>query len=186
MLSELFQFLQSFCKALSNYSKYDSNYGYNCYLLLFLFCFLIIWQDPDIFPAFHWLSSLLLSWVFTSAKTDGFSLKSEWQQVSSHLKNSIKYSSWSYKCYGLENLNSSSDLQYPQVSFPSLRDYSKSTVYNWYYYYSRVPQLFQLSDKIQVSIIIIIIFTIIIIIDSHYNYFCDCHWKATFPALSWS
>ena len=48
---------------------------------------------------------------FTSALTDGFSLESEWQQVSSSLQDSSQYSGRSQKWSSLDGLHSSANLQ---------------------------------------------------------------------------
>ena len=69
--------------------------------------------------------------------TGGFSLTFEWQQISRILF-----------CI-LDNLNSSSDLQFPLSLFQTLEDCFKGTIYNWYYHHFHVSQLFQHSDKIQ-------------------------------------
>ena len=49
--------------------------------------------------------------LFTSAIADGFSLKSEWQQVSSSLQDSSSYSGSSQQCCRLDGLHSSANLQ---------------------------------------------------------------------------
>ena len=70
--------------------------------------FSIPYQGRDTNPFFTFI--LIIWGVFTPALDDGFPPKSEWQQVSSNLQNSSRYSGWSKKkkCCYLDGLNSSS------------------------------------------------------------------------------
>ena len=66
--------------------------------------------------------------IFTPVLTDGLSLESEWQQVSSRLRNSEEYSSWSQLCCSMY----SHDLAIPQVSFLSFRvPVSRALILSW-------------------------------------------------------
>ena len=57
-----------------------------------------------------WFIIIILPCEFFSlALSGGFSLASEWQQVSSDFQDSSQYSGWSQKCWGLNVLDSSSD-----------------------------------------------------------------------------
>ena len=61
---------------------------------------------------------IFLIWeFFTSALADGLSLESEWQQVSSGLKDSPQYFGRSQQYRSLDGLCSSSDSQFFQPSF---------------------------------------------------------------------
>ena len=55
---------------------------------------------------------------FTPALVDGFSLESEWLQVSSVVQDSSQYSGLSQQCLSLDGFGFSSDLQLFQPSFP--------------------------------------------------------------------
>ena len=70
---------------------------------------------------------------FTLVLTSSFSLMSEWQQISSGLQDSPKYSHWSQQYCGQYGLDSSSDLQFLQSLLIALGDQSKCTNYNWYH-----------------------------------------------------
>ena len=52
---------------------------------------------------------------FTSVLADGFSLESEWQQVSSGLQDSSQYSACSQQCCHLDSLYPSSNFQVLQA-----------------------------------------------------------------------
>ena len=60
---------------------------------------------------------------FTPSLTGGFSLEFEWQQG---FQNSSQHSCQLQQCCGLDSLDSSSDLQFPQFLFSALEDHSKS------------------------------------------------------------
>ena len=64
-------------------------------------------------PFYYYFTS---SDVFTTTLTDGFSLESERQQVSSGLQDSSKYSGWSLQCFSLGCHDSSTDFQFFQSS----------------------------------------------------------------------
>ena len=68
----------------------------------------------------------------------GLSLESEWQQVSSGLQDCSHISGQSKKCWILDCLYSSSDLQLLELPFQAFEDRSKWTNYNWYHRYSHV------------------------------------------------
>ena len=79
---------------------------------------------------------------FTLVLKSGFSLESGWQQVSSGLQDSLNYSCPSHQCWDLNCLDSSSNLQFPQVSFPGFGDRSIGAKYNWYSFYLIFPLWF--------------------------------------------
>ena len=66
-----------------------------------------------------------------------FSLEFEWQQVSSGLQDSSRYSNWSQQCCSLNGLDSS-DFQFLQSSSQAFGEHSKSTNY----YHLHIPQIF--------------------------------------------
>ena len=69
--------------------------------------------------------------------------ESEWQQVSSSLQDSSKYSSWSKQCFCL--YDPSSDFQFLESPFQALGNRSKCPNYNWCHCYPHVPQFFSPS-----------------------------------------
>ena len=81
----------------------------------------------------------LLFYFFTPALTDSSSREYEWQQISSGLSDSSKYSSWSWLCCSLD---SSSNFQLLLPPFQAFGFRSKCANYNWYHRHSHVPQLF--------------------------------------------
>ena len=52
--------------------------------------------------------------VFTPALVDGLSMDSEWQRISSGLKDSSKYPSRSFQYWRLDSLDSSTNFQFLQ------------------------------------------------------------------------
>ena len=70
----------------------------------------------------------------------GFSSKSEWQQVSSGLQDSSKYSSWFQLYCGLDRKDSPSDLQFPHSLFQAFQICSKGFHFSWYHLH--MPSLF--------------------------------------------
>ena len=86
---------------------------------------------------------------FTPVLTNGFSLKSEWQQLSSDFQDSSEYSSRFLKC-DQDGLNSFSDIQFLQSFFRAFGDHFKLTNNNWYHCQLIVLQLFLFSGKFQV------------------------------------
>ena len=81
---------------------------------------------------YYYYYHLFLLEFFTSALADGFSLRFEWQQTSSSLKNSSQYSSRSqwYCCF--DGLHSFTYFQILQILYQSFGDWNKSTNHNWY------------------------------------------------------
>ena len=72
-------------------------------------------------------------------------LKSKWEQISTGLLDSSKYSCWSQQCWSLDGFDSSSNLQLTQSLFQAFWN----TKCNWYHHPLHVPQPFQFSSKIQ-------------------------------------
>ena len=83
-------------------------------LQIFFFLLLIIMRSGLLagikWSVCIWLLLLLLL-LLLLAIADSFSLKSEWQKVSSSLQDSSKYSGSSQKCCSLDGLHSSANLQ---------------------------------------------------------------------------
>ena len=67
---------------------------------------------------------------FTSALTNGLSLKFEWLQISLSLQDFSQYSGRCWQCCSVDGLDSSSDFQSP---FQAFNFCSKCANYNWYH-----------------------------------------------------
>ena len=89
---------------------------------------------------------IYLFWVvFISALTDGFSLESEWQQVSRTLLSILADLN-----YAVDDLHSSFYFQFFQASYQAFGDRFKLTYYNWYHCHFHAPYFFQFSSKVLV------------------------------------
>ena len=111
-------------------------------MLVFVLCSLSVWCFDCYYFAVHF-GYLLLASFSPPALVGGLSLESEWQQVSSSLQDFSRYSNRSKQCCGLDDLDSSSDSQLFQLSFPS---YSQIRTIAWFLY-GHLPSI---SQTIQV------------------------------------
>ena len=66
--------------------------------------------------------------IFAPAVIGGLSLESGWEQISSGLQDSPEYSSRTLQCCGLDDLDSSSDFQFLQSPFLTVKNRYKHTV----------------------------------------------------------
>ena len=142
----------------------DVRYQYSKVLVIFLLpkgsdAFLI-WQFYSFhcfsFPTFHYRQDAFFnakfhsSSFFPTALTNGLSLESEWQQVSSSLQDSSQYSDRSQQCCSLDN--SSSDFQLFQSFSQAFGDRSKRANYNLYDRHLHLSLLSCFSGKVEVLI----------------------------------
>ena len=91
---------------------------------------------------------------FTSSLADGLSQKSEWQQVSSSLHDSSKYSGRSQQCCSLDGLYSSSYFPVLQSLYQSFGACTKRINDNWYNCHFHVPHFFLFPSKVHVLILL--------------------------------
>ena len=106
-----------------------------------------------VYKSYIWLLLFVLFEFFTRAVATGFSLESEWQQVSSSLQDSSQYSGWPQQCcYWM--VSSYFYIQVLQSFYQSFGDFTECTNYNWYNRHFHVPQFvfFQFPSKVQVLI----------------------------------
>ena len=111
--------------------------------------------------AYYVIDGLLLSLLFfckffSQALADGLSVESEWQQLSSSLQDSSKYSGRFQQCCSLDGLHSLS--YFLQYLYHSFGDSTKSTNYKWYKRRFYIPPNFQLLIKVLVLIFLFIFF----------------------------
>ena len=86
---------------------------------------------------------------FTSELVDNFSLKLEWQQVSSSFQDSSQYSQ---QCCSLDSFHPPQHFQVFQSLYQSFGDCTKSTNYNRYTCHFHIPRSFQFPCKVEVLI----------------------------------
>ena len=103
---------------------------------------LVLWSDYYYYYFTH-------HEFFISALTGIFSLKFEWQQISSNLQISSNNLSWFWQCRGLSGLDSSSDFHFTQTSSLVLRHSFKDSKYITNHRHFHIPHV-QLSNKVQI------------------------------------
>ena len=90
--------------------------------------------------------------VFTPESVDGFSLDSEWLQISSNPKDSSKYSDQSQQCCSSNCLPLSYYFQILQSLYQSFGDCTENTNYKWYHRHFHVLSFLLFASKVKVLI----------------------------------
>ena len=115
-----------------------------CFLDVLLIIMISVQFLTAIFPSLYYY---LFCESITSASADGSLQESEWQQVSSSLQDSSKYSGWSQQSCSLDGLHSSSYFHVLQSLYQTFGDGTECTNHNWYHCRFHVPSFYQFSSK---------------------------------------
>ena len=138
--------LQSVVLQVSCLCLWGSFQGHQLQLVSLFQWFWGLWQDyssfflnPPLHPPpssssssscyYHYYSTPIE--ISTPALTDGLSLDSKWQQVSSGHYDSFEYSSWSQQCCGLCGLDSSSEFPLAPLVFHTTSNQLSSLNFEW-------------------------------------------------------
>ena len=116
--------------------------------------FLSLWQG-------HSICLLYYFWrVFIPALTDGLSVETEWQQVSTSLQGSSQYSGRPLRLLQFDGLGSSSAFQLFHPSYQAFGYRSEFTIHNWYHRHPHVVWLYQFSGTVFVLVSLVTFFIV--------------------------